>query len=197
MVRWQTYLGVIVSIPPPKTSSTLRSHTGEPSSGVTPSMAHTACWTELKTPGWMNKMWTTRKGITKGGTEVPALVSGKCSPILFIDGRFVTRPNSTRRTQSHGDEVMWKRVQSIMATEPATVDGKSRTGMGTILRGLMQCTPCGVTRTPSMRQRGKCITATIDASLPRRKVGPPARPSRCRRDKREKGGGERIKSMEG
>ena len=47
------------------------------------------------------------------------------------------------------DEVLWKRVQTIMERNSGNGGREVKNRHGSILRGLMQCTPCGSGMTPS------------------------------------------------
>ena len=109
---------------------------------------------ELNKRGWLNKVVTTRKGIIKGGTEITrtSLWQLLTNPLYAGKVRYKTEVHKGEH-EAIVDEVLWKRVQTIMAQNSGNGGREVKNRHGSILRGLLQCTPCGSRNDPIVRMQ--------------------------------------------
>ncbi len=108
---------------------------------------------ELNQRGWPNKIVTTRKGIIKGGTEITRtslwqlltnpLYAGKVRYKTEVHKGASTKPSSMRCCGGLRD------AENIMERNAGNGGREVKNRHGSILRGLLQCTPCGSGMTPS------------------------------------------------
>ena len=117
---------------------------------------------ELNQRGWLNKIVTTRKGIIKGGTEITrtSLWQLLTNPLYAGKVRYKTEVHKGEH-EAIVDEVLWKRVQTIMACNSGNGGREVKNRHGSILRGLLQCTPCGCAMTPSYATKNQKVALSL------------------------------------
>lgn len=105
---------------------------------------------ELSHRGWTCKRYTSRKGIVKGGASFTRtnLWQLLTNPLYAGQVRH-KKAVYPGEHQAIIDEVLWKRVQTLMARNAGNGGREIKNRHGSILRGLLQCTPCGCAMTPS------------------------------------------------
>jgi site-specific DNA recombinase len=109
---------------------------------------------ELARRGWQTKKWTTRKGTHRGGrcfdkNRVWHLLTN----VTYI-GKLRYKDeihNGEHEAIIDGD--VWQRVQSTLQRNGRTGGAIVRNRFGAILKGLLHCTPCDCTMTPSHSTR--------------------------------------------
>jgi len=105
---------------------------------------------ELSRRGWRNKRHTNRQGIAKGGAEFTRTSLWHLLSNPLLAG--MVRHHKAVYPGEHEaiiDEVLYKRVQTIMERNSGNGGREVKNRHGSILRGLLQCTPCGCAMTPS------------------------------------------------
>ncbi len=105
---------------------------------------------ELSHRGWLNKSYTTRKGIHKPGSEFTRtnLWLLLTNPLYLGKVRHKDELYAGEQ-EAIVDDVLWNRVQAHLARNGQGGGNENKNRHGSILKGLLQCTPCGCAMTPS------------------------------------------------
>ncbi|MBL8825188.1 MAG: recombinase zinc beta ribbon domain-containing protein, partial [Planctomycetia bacterium] len=100
--------------------------------------------------GWRNKLYTTRKGIAKGGMEFTrtSLWNLLTNPLYFGQVRHKDNVYAGEH-EAIIDEVLWQRVQNQLERNGIHGGREIKNRHGSILKGLLRCVPCGCAMTPS------------------------------------------------
>ena len=127
---------------------------------------------ELNKRGWRNKVVTTRKGVIKGGTEITrtSLWQLLTNPLYAGKVRYKTEVHKGEH-EAIVDELLWQRVQTIMASNSSNGGREVKNRHGSILRGLLQCTPCGCAMTPSYAVKDKKVRYRYYTCIKAQKLG--------------------------
>ncbi len=105
---------------------------------------------ELSHRGWLNKSYTTRKGILKPGSEFTRtnLWLLLTNPLYLGKVRHKDELYAGEQ-EAIVDEVLWNRVQAHLARNGQGGGNETKNRHGSILKGLLQCSPCNCAMTPS------------------------------------------------
>ncbi|MBL8821962.1 MAG: recombinase family protein [Planctomycetia bacterium] len=105
---------------------------------------------ELNQRGWRNKLYNTRKGISKGGMEFTrtSLWNLLTNPLYFGQVRHKDNVYAGEH-EAIIDEVLWQRVQTQLERNGIHGGREIKNRHGSILKGLLRCVPCGCAMTPS------------------------------------------------
>ncbi|QEL20676.1 recombinase family protein [Limnoglobus roseus] len=112
---------------------------------------------ELARRGWQNKAWTSRKGLVLGGKAFTRTSLYKLLTNVVYAGK--VRYKAEVHPGEHAaivDPGVWQRVQSQLAHNGRGGGGDTaaRNRFGAVLKGLLQCVPCGCAMTPTHSTRG-------------------------------------------
>jgi site-specific DNA recombinase len=105
---------------------------------------------ELERRRWRNKRWTTRKGRERGGIPFGKTNLHKLLTNVAYTGR--VRYKSEVHAGEHSEIVgmeTWQQVQSMLQRNGRTGGALVRNKFGALLKGLINCKPCGCAMTPS------------------------------------------------
>jgi site-specific DNA recombinase len=94
--------------------------------------------------GWVNKQWTTRKGVLRGGKPFDKNSLFKLLTNVAYLGkvRYKTEVHEGEH-EAIVDADIWKRVQQLLTRNGRTGGAAVRNKHGALLKGLLYCTPCG------------------------------------------------------
>jgi len=94
--------------------------------------------------GWINKRWTTRKGLERGGKPFDKNSLFKLLTNVAYIGK--VRYKTEVHEGEHDaivDAELWQRVQQLLARNGRTGGAAVRNKHGALLKGLLYCAPCG------------------------------------------------------
>jgi site-specific DNA recombinase len=109
---------------------------------------------ELERRGWVNKQWTTRKGLQRGGKPYTKTSLHKLLTNVAYIGkvRYKTETHEGEHVGIVAPEV-WHKVQTILRRNGVSGGALVRNKFGAILKGLVRCVPCNCAMTPSHTTR--------------------------------------------
>jgi site-specific DNA recombinase len=110
---------------------------------------------ELRRRGWVNKLWTTKKGHTQGGlaftktslhyTLTNVVYAGKVGYLKEVhDGEH----------DAIIDAATWQKVQRLLQRNGRTGGAAVRNKYGALLKGLLHCKPCRCAMSPTHSTKG-------------------------------------------
>lgn len=105
---------------------------------------------ELDGRGWVNKLWTTRKGTERGGKPFTKTSLHKLLTNITYVGKL--RYKDEVHEGEHEAIVstdVWQRVQSLLSRNGRTGGSAVRNKFGALLKGILHCSACGTAMTPS------------------------------------------------
>jgi site-specific DNA recombinase len=109
---------------------------------------------ELQHRGWLNKRWTTRKGRERGGKPFSKSSLHKLLTNVTYIGRIRHKQDIHDGEQAALiDASVWQRVQALLLRNGRTGGAPVRNQFGALLKGILRCTPCGCSMTPSHTTR--------------------------------------------
>lgn len=94
--------------------------------------------------GWVNKRWTTRKGVVRGGKPFNKNSLFRLLTNVAYIGK--VRYKSEVHEGEHEaivDAEVWRRVQHVLTRNGRTGGAAVRNKHGALLKGLLHCSPCG------------------------------------------------------
>jgi site-specific DNA recombinase len=109
---------------------------------------------ELAKCGWLNKRWTTRKGLVRGGRPFTKTSLHKLLTNVAYIGRI--RYKAEIHDGEHVgivDPDVWQRVQTILRRNGVSGGALVRNRFGALLKGLLRCVPCDRAMVPSITTR--------------------------------------------
>jgi site-specific DNA recombinase len=104
---------------------------------------------ELARRGWTNKRWKTRPGHDRGGYAFTRTSLYKLLTNVAYAGK--VRYKQEVHPGEHAaivDVGIWQRVQALLACNGRSGGAPVRNQFGALLKGLLQCKPCGCAMTP-------------------------------------------------
>ncbi len=110
---------------------------------------------ELERRGWLNKRWTTRKGHARGGklftrTSLYRLLTN----VAYIGKVRYKHEFHNGEHQAIVDPEVWQKVQETLQHHGRSRRAPARNKLGSFLKGLLRCVPCGCAMTPAHTQKG-------------------------------------------
>ena len=110
---------------------------------------------ELERRGWLNKRWTTKKGIDQGGRPFDKNSLWNLLTNVTYIGRLKYK-DEVHEGEHQGivDPQVFERVQSILNRNRHTGGPASRNRFGAVLKGLLYCEACGCAMSPTHTTRG-------------------------------------------
>ncbi|WDI40474.1 recombinase family protein [Bremerella sp. P1] len=105
---------------------------------------------ELDERGWVNKRWTTKKGIERGGKRFTKTSLHKLLTNVTYIGKL--RYKDEVHDGEHEAIVstdVWQRVQSLLSRNGRTGGAAVRNKFGALLKGILHCSACGTAMSPS------------------------------------------------
>ena len=109
---------------------------------------------DLASRGWLNKRWTTRKGLERGGKVFTKTSLHKLLTNVVYAG------NIKYKSEVHNGEhvgivspEIWQRVQTILRRNGVSGGAQVRNRFGAILKGLVRCVPCDRAMIPAHTTR--------------------------------------------
>jgi site-specific DNA recombinase len=110
---------------------------------------------ELVRRGWLNKRWTTRKGLVRGGRPFTKTSLHKLLTNVAYIGK-IRYKAETHDGEHVGivDPDAWQRVQTILRRNGVSGGALVRKRFGALLKGLLRCVPCKRAMVPSITTRG-------------------------------------------
>lgn len=100
--------------------------------------------------GWVNKLWTTRKGHQRGGKQFTKTSLHKLLTNVTYTGRIKYKDEV--HSGEHSAIVshdLWQRVQLLLGRNGRTGGAAVRNKFGALLKGILRCTPCGCAMSPT------------------------------------------------
>jgi site-specific DNA recombinase len=110
---------------------------------------------ELVRRGWVNKLWTTRKGLERGGKPFTRTSLYKVLTNIVYVGK--VRYKTEHHNGEHPgivDPGVFQRTQDLLHRNGSTGGTPIRDKFQAILKGLIKCGPCGCAMTPSYTSKG-------------------------------------------
>src|SRR5262249_24675802 len=109
---------------------------------------------ELNRRGWCTKSWTTHAGVEQGGEPFDKTRLHRLLTNIIYTGK-VRYKDETHKGEHPAliDEQTWQRVQALFARNGRGGGAEVRNQFGATLKGLLRCTPCGCSMTPSHTTR--------------------------------------------
>jgi site-specific DNA recombinase len=105
---------------------------------------------ELDERGWVNKRWTTKKGIERGGKRFTKTSLHKLLTNVTYIGKL------RYKDEVHDGEheaivstVAWQQVQSLLSRNGRTGGAAVRNKFGALLKGILHCSACGTAMSPT------------------------------------------------
>jgi site-specific DNA recombinase len=112
---------------------------------------------ELNKRGWVNKQWTTKSGIEKGGKAFDRTSLYRLLTNVAYQGK-VKYKDEVHPGEHLGilTPEVWSQTQKVLQRNGSTAGAPVRNKFGALLKGLIRCQPCGCLMTPShTAKRGK------------------------------------------
>ncbi|MEQ8789510.1 MAG: recombinase family protein [Pirellulaceae bacterium] len=109
---------------------------------------------ELERRGWVNKLWTTKKGIERGGRPFDKNSLWHLLTNVTYIGKVKYKDeihNGEHEAIIDGD--LWQRVQAKLKRNGRTGGKMVRNKFGALLKGLLHCSPCDCAMTPTHATR--------------------------------------------
>lgn len=105
---------------------------------------------ELERRGWTNKRWKTKKGPERGGTPFTRTNLYQLLTNVGYIGK-VRYKTEVHAGEHPGivDPTVFQKTQTLLRQNGRTGGGPIRNQFGAILKGLLQCGPCGCAMTPT------------------------------------------------
>jgi len=113
---------------------------------------------KLEQRGWPNKLWTTRKGLERGGRPFDKNSLWHLLTNVAYTGkvRYKTEIHPGEHKAIVEPEI-WQRVQVKLQHNGRTGGALMKNKFGAILKGLVHCVPCGCAITPTHSTRGGSV----------------------------------------
>lgn len=110
---------------------------------------------ELNRRGWLNKLWTTRKGHERGGKIFTRTSLYKLLTNIAYIGK-VRYKNEVHPGEHKAivDVGVWQRVQTVLERNGNSGGAPVRNKFGALLKGMIRCVPCNSAMTPTHSTRG-------------------------------------------
>ncbi len=110
---------------------------------------------ELERRGWTNKRWQTRAGHDSGGSPISKTALHRLLSNVVYIGK--VRYKNEVHDGEHAaliDSETWRQVQALLHRNGRNGGGPGRNTQGFLLKGLLHCSACGCSMTPSHTRRG-------------------------------------------
>jgi site-specific DNA recombinase len=105
---------------------------------------------ELDARGWTNKQWTNKKGRESGGSPFNKHSLYSLLTNVLYTGRLTYKDEIHAGEQpSIVDDETFRRVRQILKRNGSTGGAQVRNQFGAILKGLINCVPCGCAMVPT------------------------------------------------
>ncbi len=105
---------------------------------------------ELDARGWTNKQWTNKKGRESGGSPFNKHSIYSLLTNVLYTGRLTYKDEIHAGEQpSIVDDETFRRVRQILKRNGSTGGAQVRNQFGAILKGLINCVPCGCAMVPT------------------------------------------------
>jgi site-specific DNA recombinase len=110
---------------------------------------------ELERRRWVGKRWTTRKGPERGGRPFnkSTLYNLLTNPAYVGKVRYKTELHDGEHP-GVVDPTVFQNVQALLRRNGRTGGAPVRNQFGSLLKGLLRCTPCGCAMTPTHTGKG-------------------------------------------
>lgn len=105
---------------------------------------------ELDQSGWTNKIWQTRKGTQRGGSQFTKATLFRLLTNVTYIGKlgYKDEVNEGEQDAIINTEV-WQKVQSLLRRNGRTGGVEARNKFGALLRGILRCACCDYSMTPT------------------------------------------------
>ena len=105
---------------------------------------------QLDQRGWVNKLWTTRKGNDRGGKPFSKASLHKLLTNVTYIGRLRYKDEVHEgEHEAIVDAEIWQRVQSLLQRNGRTGGAAVRNKFGALLKGILRCVPCDCAMSPT------------------------------------------------
>ncbi|MGN6546567.1 MAG: recombinase family protein [Aureliella sp.] len=111
---------------------------------------------ELENRGWVNKRWTTRKGIELGGKGFTKTSLHKLLTNIVYTGKLRYKAE-VHEGEHEGivDPAIWQRVQALLSHNCQSGGADVRNKFGALLKGILRCSACDCAMSPSHTTKKK------------------------------------------
>jgi site-specific DNA recombinase len=110
---------------------------------------------ELRRRGWVNKLWTTKKGHTQGGLAfTKTSLHYTLTNVTYVGKVGYLKEVHDGEHAAIIDAGTWQKVQRLLQRNGRTGGAAVRNKYGALLKGLLFCKPCGCAMSPTHSTKG-------------------------------------------